>query len=49
MLISSDTFNVWSIWAAIFAVAGAAICVVGWHAVRSRSISHNRYVPRSSY
>lgn len=39
-------FNVWSLlWAAVGAVVGSVV----WHAVRSRSISHEQYVPRKSY
>jgi uncharacterized membrane protein YeaQ/YmgE (transglycosylase-associated protein family) len=49
MLISSAAFGVWNLWAMIFAAVGATIAVVVWHAVRARSISHTRYVPRSSY
>ena len=39
----------WSWWGLLYAAAGATVAVVGWHLVRSRSISHERYVPRSSY
>ena len=39
----------WSWWGILYAAVGAAVAVVVWHAVRSRSISHERYVPRSSY
>lgn len=39
-------WNVWSLaWAAVGGVAGAAV----WHGVRSRYVSHERYVPRRSY
>jgi uncharacterized membrane protein YeaQ/YmgE (transglycosylase-associated protein family) len=31
------------------AAAGALAGAIGWHVVRSRSISHDSYVPRSSY
>ena len=49
MLIAGAGFGAWSLWALIFATVGAVVGVVIWHAVRSRSISHDRYVPRSSY
>ena len=39
----------WSWWGLLYAAAGATVAVVVWHLVRSRSISHERYVPRSSY
>jgi uncharacterized membrane protein YeaQ/YmgE (transglycosylase-associated protein family) len=39
----------WSWWGLLYAAAGAIVAVVVWHLVRSRSISHERYVPRSSY
>ena len=39
----------WSWWGLLYAAAGATVAVVGWHLIRSRSISHGRYVPRSSY
>jgi hypothetical protein len=39
----------WSLWSVCAAAGGALVGVLGWHAVRSRSISHQRYVPRRSY
>ena len=39
-------FNVWSV---LWAAAGAAVAVFGWHAVRSRSVSREPYTRRSSY
>jgi uncharacterized membrane protein YeaQ/YmgE (transglycosylase-associated protein family) len=48
-LFGSTGVSSWSWWCLIFAALGATIAVAGWHVVRSRSISHKRYVPRSSY
>ena len=39
----------WVPWALACAALGAAAAAVAWYAVRSRSISHERYVPRRSY
>jgi uncharacterized membrane protein YeaQ/YmgE (transglycosylase-associated protein family) len=41
--------SVWTVWGVVWAAVGALIAVVAWHAVRSRSISTEKYVPRSSY
>ena len=41
--------GVWSWWGILYAAIGATVAVIVWHAVRSRSISHERYVPRRSY
>ena len=48
-LIGDAGVSTWTWWAVLFAAVGAALAVVGWHLVRSRSISHDKYVPRSSY
>ena len=39
----------WVPWTLACAALGAAGGAVAWHAVRSRSISHDRYVPRRSH
>ena len=46
---TGTSFATWTLWAFLIAVAAAVVAVIVWHAVRSRSISHDRYVPRSSY
>ena len=48
-LIGDAGVSTWTWWAVLFAAVGAALAVVVWHLVRSRSISHDKYVPRSSY
>jgi len=39
----------WRPWALAWAAAGAAAGALVWHLVRSRYVSHERYVPRKSY
>ena len=39
----------WRPWSLVWATAGAVAGAVVWHLVRSRFISHERYVPRRSY
>lgn len=39
----------WDVWNLLFAVVGAAAGASAWHAIRSRSISHERGTVRSSY
>ena len=46
---SGAGMGAWRPWALVCAAAGAAAGAATWHAVRSRSISHDRYVPRKSY
>ena len=46
---SGAGLGAWRPWALLWAAAGAAAGAAAWHAVRSRSISHDRYVPRRSY
>ena len=48
-MVSGTGVSAWSWWSVLFAAVGAAVAVTVWHAVRSRSISHARYVPRRSY
>ena len=48
-MVSGTGVNTWSWWGVMFAAIGAAVAVTAWHVVRSRSISHARYVPRQSY
>jgi uncharacterized membrane protein YeaQ/YmgE (transglycosylase-associated protein family) len=39
----------WRPWTLAYAAGGAVIGAVMWHGLRSRYVSHDRYVPRSSY
>jgi uncharacterized membrane protein YeaQ/YmgE (transglycosylase-associated protein family) len=48
-LISGSGVTAWNPWSVLFAAIGGVVGVVVWHAVRSRSISHERYRPRRSY
>jgi uncharacterized membrane protein YeaQ/YmgE (transglycosylase-associated protein family) len=41
--------STWTWWGILFAALGATLATVAWHVVRSRTISHAKYVPRSSY
>jgi hypothetical protein len=48
-LISGSAVSDWNLWR-LFAVAiGAVVGAAAWHAVRSRSISHESHTRRSSY
>ena len=49
LVISSAEGGHWTWIGLAFAAGGALVAVVTWHAVRSRTISHARYVPRRSY
>jgi uncharacterized membrane protein YeaQ/YmgE (transglycosylase-associated protein family) len=48
-VISGAPVSGWNVWALLFAAVGAAVGVVGWHAIRSRSVSRDSYTRRSSY
>jgi len=48
-LISGTSFVTWTLWAFIVAAIAAVVTAVIWHIVRSRSITRDVYVPRSSY
>jgi uncharacterized membrane protein YeaQ/YmgE (transglycosylase-associated protein family) len=39
----------WNPWGLLWAAGGALLSVIAWHAVRSRTISHDRQTQRSSY
>jgi hypothetical protein len=39
----------WNPWGLLWAAGAALLGVIVWHAVRSRSISHDRQTQRSSY
>jgi uncharacterized membrane protein YeaQ/YmgE (transglycosylase-associated protein family) len=39
----------WNTWGLLWAAGGAVVSVIVWHAVRSRSISHDRQTERHSY
>ena len=48
-VISGAGVTPWSPWALVFAAIGGVVGVLGWHVVRSRSISKKGYVARRSY
>ena len=48
-LISGTTVTAWNVWSILFALIGAVAAIIVWHAVRSRTISHERQTTRSSY
>jgi uncharacterized membrane protein YeaQ/YmgE (transglycosylase-associated protein family) len=48
-IVSDGGFGAWSWWGLTVATIGGAAAVAAWHLVRSRSISHEKYTPRSSY
>ena len=47
--ISGTGVAAWNPWSMVFAGIGGILAATVWHAVRSRYISHERYVPRKSY
>lgn len=48
-LISGTGVAAWNPWSLLAAATGAVVGVIGWHIVRSRSISHESHTRRSSY
>jgi uncharacterized membrane protein YeaQ/YmgE (transglycosylase-associated protein family) len=46
---SSAGMGAWEPWALVSAAVGGTAGALVWHLVRSRYISHDRYVPRRSY
>ena len=48
-VISGAGVSAWNPRSLLMAAAGAVISVVGWHLVRSRSISRESFTHRSSY
>jgi len=48
-MITRTGVALWVPWGLAWAAAGAVAGTAAWHAVRSRSVSRERYVPRSSY
>jgi hypothetical protein len=46
---SGNGVTTWSVWGVVTAAIGGLVAAVVWHVIRSRSISHDRYVPRQSY
>ena len=48
-VISGNGVSAWNLWSILCAATGAVLGVVIYHLVRSRSISRDRYVARSSY
>jgi uncharacterized membrane protein YeaQ/YmgE (transglycosylase-associated protein family) len=48
-MISGGGVTAWNVWGLLCAAGGAVVGVVLWHLIRSRTISHTRYVPRRSY
>jgi uncharacterized membrane protein YeaQ/YmgE (transglycosylase-associated protein family) len=47
--IAGAPVTAWNAWSILFAAIGGVVGAIAWHAVRSRSISRDRYVPRRSY
>ena len=48
-LVTGSSVNLWTLWGNVYAAVGALVAVVAWHAVRSRSISHEKQTARRSY
>jgi uncharacterized membrane protein YeaQ/YmgE (transglycosylase-associated protein family) len=48
-LISGTAVAAWNPWSLLWAAIGAVTGVVGWHVVRSRSVSRAPYTRRRSY
>ena len=46
---SGAGLGAWRPWSLVWAAVGATVGAVAWHAIRSRYVSRERYVPRSSY
>jgi hypothetical protein len=41
--------TIWALWPLVIALVAALVGTALWHVIRSRTISHDRYVPRQSY
>jgi uncharacterized membrane protein YeaQ/YmgE (transglycosylase-associated protein family) len=48
-VVTGTSIATWTLWGFVTAAVVALLTVVAWHLIRSRTISHERYVPRSSY
>lgn len=48
-VVSGEGVHPWGPWSLVFAATGATVGAAVWHAIRSRYVSHDRYVPRRSY
>ena len=48
-IVSGEGVSAWNAWSLVCAAAGGLAGAVGWHAVRSRYISHASYSVRRSY
>jgi len=48
-IFSGAGVSAWNPWSLLSAAGGAAVAMVIWHAVRSRTISHDTYTSRRSY
>ena len=48
-VVTGTSIATWTLGSFITAAVVALLTVVAWHLIRSRTISHERYVPRSSY
>jgi uncharacterized membrane protein YeaQ/YmgE (transglycosylase-associated protein family) len=48
-LVAGHPMVAWALRPFVAAVIGAVVGVILWHAIRSRTVSHDRYVPRRSY
>jgi uncharacterized membrane protein YeaQ/YmgE (transglycosylase-associated protein family) len=48
-VLSGAGVSAWNVWSLLFAMSGAIVGVVTWHAVRSRFVSRAPYTRRTSY
>ena len=48
-MVSGTSMTTWTVWGLAWAAAGGLVGVVLWHAIRSRSITHEKYTARRSY
>ena len=48
-VVSGAGVSAWNVWSILSAAIGSVVAVLLWHLIRSRTISHERYVPRRSY
>ena len=46
---TGTSMTAWTPWGLAWATIGALVGVVLWHAIRSRSITHEKYTARRSY
>ena len=48
-MVSGTSIGVWTLWGNLYAAIGALVAVVAWHAIRSRTITHEKFTARRSY